>query len=218
MFSRITRVIRFSIVIVCTTIICLLTFSVYGEERKAQEIPQSVQVQLDSYIKQYIDNYEKENCQPEPGSKCRGTEYKKARRFCLGDINGDGKDDIAVLYTIESFCCGNNYQFYLAVFIRNGSKFDLVTSTEVGGKGNRGVNFNTIRHGKILLNTDEYLPDDPMCCPSSKGSTAYVLKNGKLIERDRIGEKPMTPIERFRKASERTKPLIDELHGKKNLQ
>ena len=134
-------------------------------------------MQLDAYIKRYIDKYERENCEPEPGSTCRGTEYKKARRFCFGDIDGDGKDDIAVLYTIEGFCCGNNYHFYLAVLINRGSKFELVTSAEVGGKGERGVEFNAIKNGKILLNTDEYLPDDPMCCPSSKGRTTYILKN-----------------------------------------
>ena len=186
MFSLITSVIRFSIIIVCTTIIVSLTSSVYSEERKTQEIPQAVQVQLDSHSKQYVDNYEKENCEPE--RKC-GTEYKEARRFCLEDIDGDGKDDIAVIYILESFCCGNNYHFHLAVFINKGTKYELVTSTEVGGNGSRGVNFNTIKNGKIQLNTVKYLPGDAMCCPSSKGRTTYILKNGKLIESDRGGEK-----------------------------
>ena len=31
---------------------------------------------------------------------------KKARRFYWGDVNGDGKQDITVLYTIEGFNCG----------------------------------------------------------------------------------------------------------------
>jgi len=218
MFSRTGHRIRLSIVIVFTMIVVFLTSPVRGEKTKPQEIPQTVQVQLDAHIKRYIDKYERENCEPEPGSTCRGTEYKKARRFYFGDIDGDGKDDIAVLYTIEGFCCGNNYHFYLAVLINRGSKFELVTSAEVGGKGERGVEFNAIKNGKILLNTDEYLPDDPMCCPSSKGRTTYSLKNGKLIESDRVGEKPMSPIERYRRASERTKPLIEEHLKKKDGQ
>ena len=90
-------------------------------------------------------------------------------------------------------CCGNNDHVYLDVFLNRGSKFEFVTSLEVGGQGQRGVYFDRIKNGKILLNTDEYLPDDPTCCPRGKGSTAYILKNGKLVESDRVGEKPMTP-------------------------
>jgi hypothetical protein len=211
MFSQTKHIILFSIVIIYTTIVDFPTSSVHGAETKTQEIPKTAQVQLDSHIKHYIDQYEKENCEMPPGSECKGTEYKKARRFCVGDIDGDGKNDIAVLYTIESLCCGNNYHFYLAAFINKGPKFELVTSTEVGCKGNRGVEFNTIKNGKILLNTNEYLPDDPMCCPSGKGRTTYLLENRKLVEHDRIGEKPIAPIERFRRASERTKPLVNEI-------
>ncbi len=156
-------------------------------------IPSSIETQLDAHIKRYIDWYETTNCQTEPGSTCRGTEYKEARRFCFGDIDGDGEEDISVLYTLESFCCGNNYQFYLAVFLNKGSKFELAASSKVGGKGERTVEFNTIKDGKILLNTDEYVYGDPMCCPSGKGSAMYTLKSGKLIESDRVGTKPVSP-------------------------
>ena len=83
---------------------------------------------------------------------------------------------------MEGVCCGNDYQFYLAVFLKKGSGYKLVGAEKVGGKGEREVAFDTIEKGKILLTTDEYLPDDPMCCPSSKGRTAYFLKDGKLIE------------------------------------
>ncbi|MDD5169613.1 MAG: hypothetical protein PHN75_12400 [Syntrophales bacterium] len=189
-------------------LIVSLVLPAHGEQ--TQLIPQEVHVQLDSQIKSYIDWYEAKHCNAEPGSACRGTEYRKARKFCIGDIDGDGKNDIAVLYTIESLCCGNNYYFFLATFLNRGTNFEFMASEKIGGKGERSVAFDTIKNRLILLTTDEYLPDDPMCCPSGKGSTTYTLENGKLIERNRIGEKSVSPLERYRRGSERIQPFIDE--------
>jgi hypothetical protein len=206
-------------IIIFIIIIGFLPFSANGEVVNDQAIPQIVQTQLDTFIKRQIDRYERENCEPDPDeSSCRGTEFKKARRFCLGDLDGDGREDIAVLYTIESFCCGNNYHFFLAVLLNKETNFELIASVKVGGKGERGVAFNTIRNGKILLNTKEYLPDDAMCCPSSKGRTTYTLKKGRLIESDRVGEKPMSPLERYRRASEQIQPYIEKLFKEKEKQ
>jgi hypothetical protein len=186
--------------------------SSYAKEAQQKAVPAEVQAQLSAYINKYIDAYEAKNCgEAPPGNTCRGTEYKKARRFCFGDIDSDGRDDIAVLYTIESFCCGNNYYFYLAVFLDKGNKFEFIASAQVGGKGERGVEFGTIRESKILLNTKEYFPDDAMCCPSGKGKTTYRLENGRLVESERVGEKLIPPIERFRRKSEQLQPFIDEL-------
>ncbi|MBF0559031.1 MAG: hypothetical protein HQL08_09645, partial [Nitrospirae bacterium] len=130
----------------------------------------------------------------------------------------DGCDDIAVLYTIEGFCCGNNYSFYVAVFLNKGHKYEFATSEKIGGGGERIVALNAIRDGRIILDTKEYLPDDPMCCPSGKGKTTYSLKDGKLVESDCIGEKPISPIERFQRQLERIQPLVDELLNEKERQ
>lgn len=186
-------------------------------QKKSRAIPPSVEAQLDAHIKHYIEECEAEECPdrgPDDHPACHGEEYKKARRFCFGDLNGDGKEDIAVLYTLESFCCGNNYQFYLAVFLKEGSGFKLIASENVGGKGNREIGFNKIKGGKILLNTFEYLPKDGMCCPSAKGRTSYSLKNGKLIENGQAGKKPRSGIERLRQAWNRA-PNFTEQQEKK---
>ena len=87
---------------------------VFAERAEPQTIPPSIGIQLDKSIKDYVDWYEAENCEfflPGDMSFCHAGEYKEARRFCFGDIDGDGTDDIAVRYTRESFCCGNNYYF-----------------------------------------------------------------------------------------------------------
>jgi len=209
---------RFLLITIFLIILFFLISPVYGEGTKPQEIPPDVQAQLDVHINRYINEYVKENCELEPGSTCVGSEYKEARRFRIGDLDGDGMDDIAALYAIGGLCCGNGWCSYLAVFTRRGPTFALVTFAEVGGKGERDVEINDIRNGKILLNTGEYLPDDPMCCPSGKGSTIYTLKNEKLSESNRVGEMPISPVERFRRISERTKPLVEEYFKKKDGQ
>ncbi|MCX5865255.1 MAG: hypothetical protein NTW42_09355 [Deltaproteobacteria bacterium] len=209
---------RFLGIVVVTMIATALVCPVFAGQTKQQVIPASVQAQLDDHIKQYISGYKAKNCDDlEPGIGY-GSEYKEGRRFYWGDLDGDGTDDIAVLYAIEGLCCGNTGQHYLAVFVNKSSKFEIVTAKMVGGTGERGIRFNMIKNGKILLNTDEYLPDDPMCCPSGKGRTAYILQGGKLIESDRVGEKPIPPRERFRRALKQAEPLVRERIKTENMQ
>ena len=204
-----------SLRLLLTFMVIILISTLFSNDARGDThrvIPAEVHEQLEAHIKKYIDAYEAKYCtDAPPGNTCRGTEYKDARRFYFGDIDGDGREDIAVLYTIESFCCGNNYYFFLAVFLNKGNKFEFAASTHVGGKGERSVDFNAIKDRKILLTTEEYLPDDAMCCPSGKGKTTYRLKNGRLVESERVGEEYIPPIERFRRKSEQLQPYLDEL-------
>jgi hypothetical protein len=110
-----------------------------------------------------------------------GEENGKARKAIAGDINNDGVSDLAVLYTIEGVDGGNNYTQYLAVFVRLQGVLVPIAHTEVGGKGNRSVGLESIRNNVIVLTTLSYGPDDPMCCPSKKGTARFVLANGKLV-------------------------------------
>ena len=54
--------------------------------------------------------------------------------------------------------------------------------------------------------------------PEWQGRTTYTLENGKLVERDRVGEEPMSPLERFRRVQKGLQPLIDELLKKEHGQ
>ena len=172
------------LIVVATMLLVLCSPFAHAGGAGKEAIPKSVTQQLDANIERYVAQRESEDCEPpEPGEDrtCRGSEYRAARRFCFGDIGGHGKKDIAVLYTLESFCCGNNYEFHLAVFLKRNSKYELVATAKVGDGGERFVSFKNIRDGKVLLNTNLYLLDDPNCCPSGKGSTTYVLEEGKLV-------------------------------------
>ncbi len=97
-------------------------------------------------------------------------------------MNGDGRNDAVVLYTLEGFDESNLYLQYLAVFVSRGGVLRYVTHRIVGGKGRRSLELDGVSGGKILLKTKEHRPGDASCCPSKKGRARFVLDKRKLKE------------------------------------
>lgn len=115
-------------------------------------------------------------------SRSRGTEYAEGRKIVIGDLDNDGSPDVAVLYTLEGAHGGNDYNQYLAVFLNVNGKYVYKTHRLVGGRFERNMDLKSIEIGKVLFDMLEYLPKDPSCCPSKKGSTQFTLSEGKLVE------------------------------------
>jgi hypothetical protein len=109
-------------------------------------------------------------------------EYPSARKILRADVNGDHKTDVIVLYTLEGFGGGNNYQQYLAIFLGGGRSFKNNANVVAGGKLHRTVELRSVAAGVIHLGTLSYRKNDPACCPTRKGSTGYRYLNGKLKE------------------------------------
>lgn len=111
-----------------------------------------------------------------------GTEYKEARKSAEGDLTGDGKADVAVLYTLEGEGGANAANAYLAVFQRAESgQLSLAGTTSVAGFGTAAQGLSVVDgtiHVKVLVPG----PDDPDCCPSQEQDALYVLHLGKLME------------------------------------
>ena len=121
-----------------------------------------------------------------------GQEYCQFRHYeTLSDIDKDGIDDFIVLFTVEGIGGGgNNHYDFMAVFLSSRGWQPIVIRT--GGRGERdpiGVDF---RDGKIILNTLVYLPSDPLCCPSGKGTLAYELRGDhlELVSEKENNDKP----------------------------
>lgn len=108
-----------------------------------------------------------------------GDEYKDAREVATGDLNGDGADDAAVVFTIEYSAQNNSTQF-LSAFLRQGDGvLKFAGTTPVGGTGN-AIDGVSVEDGAIRLTTLTLGPDDADCCPSIVGKVEYLLHNGKL--------------------------------------
>ena len=109
-----------------------------------------------------------------------GQEYCQFRHYqTLFDIDKDGTDDFIVLFTVEGIGGGgNNHYDFMAVFL-SGRGWQPIT-IRTGGRGERDPTGVDFKDGKIILETLVYLPSDPLCCPSGKGTLTYELRGDHL--------------------------------------
>jgi len=105
------------------------------------------------------------------------TEYRDARQYLLGDLNGDKFPDLVVRYTLEE---GNTWTLYLAVFRR--PSMQHLAHALVGGKGYRSVDLNTVANGLIEVKILYYSSYDGLCCPSVPGTSVYYIAEKSLRE------------------------------------
>ncbi len=103
-------------------------------------------------------------------------EYVAGRKTLRADLNGDHRDDLAVLFTLER---GDLWIQYLTVISSAGKP---LATTEVSRVGVRAVDLDRAAGPVLELSTKTYGPADPSCCPSVLGRTAYFLKGRRLSE------------------------------------
>jgi len=125
-------------------------------------------------------------------------EHEEARGLFIHELNDNNTVMAMAIFTIEGFSRGNNYSQFLAVFLYPAKKshlykkdITLLDVKSIGGKGEREIDNEDIRVAQkdnklfILLNTTEYGPNDPMCCPSVKSNAIFSIVpavGGKLKE------------------------------------
>lgn len=112
-----------------------------------------------------------------------GQEYCQYRLYsALSDVDGDGRDDFIVVFTVEGQHGGtNDHASFLAVFLSSrGPARPLLI--EVGHRGERDPVSVEVDRRTIVLATREYLATDAACCPSGKGQAVYRVENGALRE------------------------------------
>lgn len=124
-------------------------------------------------------------------AEVRGAEYCEFRKIVRGDINGDGIADVIVVFTVEGACaddkktpagaCGNHHEQYMKALL--GKELKEVPLLMVGERGERDIVGLAVNNGIIEAETLSYRENDPMCCPSLKGRTRFVLFKDALVEK-----------------------------------
>lgn len=102
-----------------------------------------------------------------------------------GDLDGDGRDDAAVLITFDSG--GADYVQYLVAYVFRDDTYQPKASHLIGGR-HRDVHRGEIMgisQGAIVLDLQILKPEDAACCPSGSRTAVFVLENGDLVP---IGE------------------------------
>ena len=127
----------------------------------------------------------------------KAAEYTKARSYISGDLNDDGTEDLAVQYTLEGIGGGgNNYSFFLAVFLKTDNGIQIASDSLIGGKFSRSLEFESVQQGVIAFSTLFYTikPNgkwDASCCPSGIGKAYYALVEDTLVELNTVGAVPI---------------------------
>ncbi len=110
------------------------------------------------------------------GTASRPSVYLAHDFHVLGDLDGDGLEEAAVVLAANSAGTGEN--IYLAIIgIRDGQLRNLDTVL----LGDRvQIRKAGIREGRLFMDVLQAGPEDAMCCPGELAVKAWSLKNDKL--------------------------------------
>lgn len=99
----------------------------------------------------------------------------------FGDLNGDARDDAAVLITFDA---EGQHSQYLVAYVAEQQGFRAAASRFIGGRHRKvfGADGGTIEDGRIMLELQVLSADDAYCCPSGSGTALFALKNGELVD------------------------------------
>ena len=96
----------------------------------------------------------------------------------LGDLNGDGAGDAAVILSTNTGGSGSFIE--LAAALNENGQPRHVASEELGDRVK--VEKIVIHNGVIILNMVVHGPEDPSCCPTRHTTMRFKLQGNKLVQ------------------------------------
>jgi hypothetical protein len=97
----------------------------------------------------------------------------------FGDLDGDGRDDAAILVTYEA--APDDYVQYLVAYLFDGETFQSIATKNVGGRflDARRAAMQGIIDGAIVVDL-QAMDGGAACCEARRA--AFALKEGELVE------------------------------------
>jgi hypothetical protein len=127
----------------------------------------------------------------------QGVEAPAARHRVVGDLDGDGRNDVAVLYTLKARTARGGESRYLAAFRRQregagagrpehapGNRRDVLRyhgHVLVSGPGAGEANRVTILERRLVVEMLTFAPGDAACCPTRAATRHYRLDARGLV-------------------------------------
>lgn len=102
-------------------------------------------------------------------------ELAHARSSVVGDLDGDGRNDIAVLYTLRPRNGQRGEHRYLAVFKQQRDGLRYHAHVLVGGSGAVEANRATILNKTVVVEILAHRAGDAACCPTRPATRRYRL-------------------------------------------
>ena len=96
--------------------------------------------------------------------------------IAAGDVDGDGKDEVAALIAENSG--GTGVFVFLTIYKMTGGTPTFLTSSIIDDRAQ--PNALSIENNEVFVDVTVHATDDPMCCPTLHTARHYRLINGQL--------------------------------------
>lgn len=102
-------------------------------------------------------------------------EYTESQGIAVSDLNGDGKSEIVLVWTLLGPTYWRNT---LTIFTETPKGYKPVSSLELEGE----AHLSSVKNGIINIEQKTYGEDDPRCCPSIKKQIKYRWQGNKILK------------------------------------